>query len=304
MPENISTPLNTSEKVPTINAYMEQVLTAYPRTHELGADFQEKLAHLKQKLKLLETGEYHEPGAQAVKYNRHTNTLFYELDGEKIKTTLGEVLSGNEWGNAFYLDRASFAEKHDGRKMYELYVSHTVRQETLALLDTHILEHEIVRQARLDTQKQTAYEKIKETKGQNPRELTQTGVIAEKMIQSLLVRIATDRPHLGLEVISVNAHQDVELKIDFIVRIQNKGEKGVKTMTTKNVQFSISSDPAKLEIKNKQMQKFKDIVLIQMPELSVNEFYRKWVSQKGVTAGPDIYLNRDIEELVIAQITS
>ncbi|MFM7088712.1 MAG: hypothetical protein ACKOW9_04240 [Candidatus Paceibacterota bacterium] len=251
MPENIYTPSNTSEKIPTINAYMEQVLTAYPRTHELGPYFQEKLAHLKQKLKLLETGEYHEPGAQAVKYNRHTNTLFYELDGEKIKTTLGEVLSGNEWGNAFYLDHAS-----------------------------------------------------KETKGQNPRELKQTGVIAEKMIQSLLVRIATDRPNLGLEVISANVHQDVELKMDFIVRIQNKEEKGVKTMTIKNVQFTISSDPAKLQIKNEQMNKFKDIVLIQMPELSVNEFYRKWVGQQGVTAGPDIYLNREIEELVITQITS
>lgn len=306
MPEQFTPNTNKIEQSEgSIEILMQEVLDTYPHINtfdpETIAQLQSDLSILKSKFDALAKGEFIKEGALFVKYNKYTNNLFYEFEGEKIKTTLGEILSGGEWGNKFNLDYISCQDKNDGKKIYARYVQATIKRETLDVLDKYILRNEIIRQDRLNTDKQKAYIQIQDKNKLSNRELVQSGVIAEKTMLSLLTRLSADKPHLEFEVTNVNAYQDVEMKIDFIVRIQNK-EKGVKTIVTKKVQFTISKEERKLEIKEKQLAKFKDVILIQMPELTAQDFYKKWVNQKNSIAGPDIHIGKDLEDMILGEV--
>lgn len=306
MPEQFTPNNNKIEQSEeSIEVLMQEVLDTYPHINtfdpETATGLQSDLSALKGKFDALARGEFIEEGALLVKYNKYTNNLFYEFEGEKIKTTLGEILSGSEWGNKFNLDHTSCQDKNDGRRIYTKYLQATIKRETLDVLDKYILRHEIIRQERLDAAKQKAYVQIQDKNELGSRELVQSGVIAEKTMLSLLTRLSADKPHLGFEVINVNAYQDVEMKIDFIVRIQNK-EKGVKTIVTKKVQFTISKEDRKLETKERQLAKFNDVILIQMPELTAQDFYKKWVNQKNSVAGPDVYIGKDLEDMILGEV--
>lgn len=285
-----------------IDQEIEKIISAYPDRSKLPETFSQALSQLKVKFESLAKGEFKQEGGLDIRYNRHTNSVYYIEDSEKIKTTVGEVVSGEEWGNKFNLNYTEFNEKENSKKLYESYVLAFVKRETLDLLDTYILEREIsTNKAKQNITTQTAYEGIEARRNTDPREMVQTGAIAEKMVQSLFMRLAIDNPSLGFEIININAYQDVAMKIDFIVKIKNV-EKGVRTEITKNIQLTISSDPRKIEMKEEQLKKFQDVILVQMPELTANEFYKKWQGNKSMVAGPDKLLSEKVEQFVLEKI--
>ncbi|MCX6747525.1 MAG: hypothetical protein NTW98_01075 [Candidatus Nomurabacteria bacterium] len=300
-------PTELAPKIPTledrISTEMENILSSYPETNSLPATFKEELVELKKKFESLRKGEHVQPEAFEIRYNRHTSKIQYtNKNGETIKTSMGQIVSGMEWGNTFNLKYDEFNEKREGQKMYEIYALSFVKRETLSLLDKHITEREVTKHhEKQDVQREEAYLGIQAKNNTDPRELRRTGEIAEKMVQSLLMRLSIDNPNYGFEVVGINAYQDVNLKIDFIIKIKNT-QQGVKTITTKNIQFTISNDPSKTAIKERQIQKLQNVILIQMPELDVNSFYSKWKNDKDTVSGPDRLINTEIEKTILSKI--
>jgi len=296
--------MENAPKIPTmeekIDTAIESILSGYPETASLPEEFRTELGQLKEKINALKEGTYTQEGATPITYNEHTNTVY--VPGEKTKTSIGELASGMEWGKSFNVDKSAFQSKKIAREMYEAYVLAFVKHETLSLLDGYILEKEInYYKERQNISTQKAYEGIKETRDTNPLELKQAGVLAEKMVQSLLIRLSVDNPNIGFEIVNINAFQDVNLKIDFIIKIKSI-EKGVKVESVKNIQFTIAKGGQKMDIKEDQMKKFKDVILVQMPELQVTETFNKWKSEKKITAGPDKLFDKATEQAIVTEI--
>lgn len=285
---------------------IKNVLNAYPFINDFPDNFKYKLDILITKIQSIKEGSFQKETARNITYDDRKNKIFLKKDGgEMVETSMGEIVSGVEWGREFNLDYSKFKTKKLGQDAYEKYVLAFARNSILNLLDNYILENEIKKSK--ESGKQEAYTKTKENKDVKPENILQMGLIAEKMVQSLLVRLAIKYPQLGFELIHVNAYQDVELKIDFIIKLKNKN-KGIevdleKDDIIKNIQFTINGSVESDVTKARQLAKVENVILVKMPELEISEAFNAWKEKQNTSiGGPDIFLRKKTEDMILAKI--
>ena len=296
-----------------ISKAVDQMLENYPKTSELPEEFSVELEKLKTYLSLVALGQGPKMGdSKEVVFDKRKNqpVVFTPKieEGDEVmenKTTMGEIISAMEWGEGFNLDKESFDKKLVGRQIYEKYVLALTEQKTLNLLDQYILDKEIQENGEKgNVYNKEAYEGIKETKGVSNTSLKKAGVIAEKMVQSLLARVSIDDTNAKFELVRTNAYQDVELKIDFIVRKQSTTEQGIRVESAqdiKKVQFTISNNTEKLAQKERQVSKLEDTIVISMPNLEVTAAFNKWLNS-DIVGGPDVFLDEETQKEIKAKM--
>jgi hypothetical protein len=201
--------------------------------------------------------------------------------------TLGELLTDGEWGLNYHLDPNSVP-----RNVRKKYLIEQARREIMELLDRQIVVNES--QSNLgDSNKKKGY--IEMVKSENKE---QTGVYAEKMVKCLLKKIAIDHD-LDFEIIDADAYQDMELKIDFIIR-RKANARGVDVQTSDEdrigIQFTSTDAPQIVQKKENQIrqakrkltpeERIRDIALVSIPLREVQAIMRDWNRRKQ-PGGPD-----------------
>ncbi|MHB8831099.1 MAG: hypothetical protein ACYC44_03240 [Patescibacteria group bacterium] len=205
--------------------------------------------------------------------------------GQEI--TLGELLTDGEWGLDYHLDPASVP-----RVIRKKYFIERTRREIMELLDRQIVTNESQSES-VDELKKEGYIRMIAQENQE-----QSGKYAERMVKNLLKKIAIDQD-LDIEISDADAYQDMELKIDFIIK-RKMAARGVNVETNEEdrigIQFTSTDSPEIVQKKERQIRRAKmrltpeerirDIALISIPLREVQALMREW-SRRKQPGGPD-----------------
>ncbi len=312
---------------------LDQAIKARSETElltELEADFggqdvaekvlaaQEQKATLMNRLRadlaqLSETGTVGIEGKmRGASYDPETESLYcFGKGGQKLPLSRGQLMVAGLWGESYYLDESV---PYDIKKQY---LVQKARYEISDLFDNQIALYEANQNYNQNTGLDTAYQAVTE-RYEEGYEIP-PGLAAEKMVESLLTKLAIDHD-LPYQLKSVSVYEDVEYKIDFIIEPihEDRGEVGVGVAEPEDrpdigIQFTTAESELTVEHKKRQITqaksrleregelKLKDLVLIVLPIHEVANVYREWQETKGnrrLPGGPDELWSDAVRETV------
>lgn len=227
-----------------------------------------------------------------------TLTISYK-DGSYKIASMGEIMTDMEWGQNYAFDKS--IDIHDIREYHLAQLKKELRDK----LDSQIIEAEISNKY-VDTMKQIAYKQIKERLGSDSAQMEKTGVVAEKMVSTFLEQLSVDCPDADFSITPADAYQDVNDKIDFIIR-RKEHRHGAKIeeseieseISSKTIGIQFTTAEGKISHKEDQLEKAKkfnkevdDIVLVTIPMSEATYLYKKWLDKKD-PGGPIKYWNKN-----------
>ncbi len=249
---------------------------------------QKIMARLKEQLRQIDNPFEKEAvpeGANRVKY-QDGKLVCTTAKGEQ-EITLGELLTDIEWGLNYYLDPNTVP-----RLIRKKYFIEQAKHEIMDLLDRQIMTNESQRES-VDELKKEGYIKMIAQENQE-----QSGKYAERMVKNLLKKIAIDQD-LDIEISDADAYQDMELKIDFIIK-RKMAARGVNVETNDEdrigIQFTSTDAPEIVHKKERQIrqakkklgreEKIQDIALVSIPLRQIQAMVQDWKRDK-LPGGPD-----------------
>lgn len=219
-------------------------------------------------------------------FEKNGTLLCQTEQGEKA-VTLGELLTDGDWDLAYHLDPESVP-----RAVRKKYFIEQAKREIMELLDRQIATQESQSEY-VHEFKQEGYIRMVSQENQE-----QSGVYAERMVKNLLKKIAIDQD-LDFEIIEADAYQDMELKIDFIIR-RKAAARGVDVQTSDDdrigIQFTSTNAPEVIQKKENQIrqakkklrpeERIRDIALVSIPMREIQALMREW-KKNQTPGGPD-----------------
>lgn len=292
------------------------------------------MAELRKRLVDIDNGKDYEESEKrkrrAIKYDPEEDLLFVEHRGRKIPIALDDIPADGEWGILYYPDesvppiwrrrirkRSDIAEAR--RRIESLFNEELTKIEgipmpTSAIPPQHL--NEIIRK--------------------NPNSAA-SGIIAERMVKTLLMRRERGTSGLLFKVESSSSLEDAELKYDFKI-IFTKKTRGVAVegedlprdeyVTQKKsigIQFTISANPKNLARKLEQIEKARervekivgkspyeklikrpvdDIVLLSLPFDGYVGCFRRWEKEGKPPGGPEQFLDRAHQQKIYESVTA
>lgn len=237
-------------------------------------------------------------GAQSAKFDEISNS--YKVAGTYV--TMGEIITDREWGVRYNLDNSIDA----GERKH--YLKECAKRDLRKVLDELIILDKTENQ-HLDWGRNKAYL----ARDQEPDE-SHAGLIAEKMVRNILKKISIDLENAGFLIEEADISQDVEGKIDFIIKVKRTAHKrGVSVEASGEaesigIQFSLNTSEANIQHKGEQIKRVKqkmgpgsqvsDLVLVTIPMRNVLETYKQWNKQRK-PGGPDKLLAPATREKII-----
>lgn len=238
-------------------------------------------------------------------FDQKLQELFYkDENGNQVLVTREEFLTDSEWGITYRPDVATFPVH---------LLKEFLLREAKAKLKTRLDEQIIA--DRSDSNdvhefKKKAYQGVGENiKANNER----SGVLAERMVENFLEQLSL--AGIGdFTLIPADAEDDVERKVDFIIRRKNYN-RGAQIKTAEvGLQFTINDNKEKQALKLKQIDKAKlqlrsggytedldDIVLVTMSGNEILGQYEEWKKTKA-PGGPTKLWSREFKEKFFRQI--
>lgn len=253
--------------------------------------------------------------AQEKQPDRHTviqhEKIFYVKTGEGSELeplTLGEIMADGMWGIEYNLDANTVP-----RNVRKRYIVEQTKRKLQTLLDRQIIRHEVDNTKTKDYKKK-AYRAL----GDNfEPDSTQWGVIAEKIIQHMLMVIQYDNPQLNFQIIPSDAYQDVQQKIDFFI-VRPQRTTGVDVEASENVsqehigiQFTINDTEEAQKRKLQQLRRSRsrlrpeenidDITLVTVSAGGMMAAYHKWKQDRNI-GGPTRFLTESYRQRLLNSI--
>jgi len=304
---------NKIEKIDTfsikIEAYINEIISNYPYMETSDETFNKEILELKNKIKNTKNGNIDKSNLIQIRYDAKTQSPYF-LDERKEKKylSMGQIISNTIWDKEYYLSFDSFNENKDrGGDMYDDYIENFTHQETLKILNKHIYNKEIEKNSVKDSYKMRAYQNSKE-QGAHGLENMRSGIIAEKLVRSFLTRVSIDNKELEIEVNEVNIYQDIEYKIDFLIKNKhiNRGvavdSDEYEEEKVRKIQFTINSSKESEELKKKQLEVVNDVILVKMPELEIGKTIRKWKEDRNKDYSPDKYFDSETKREILEKM--
>jgi len=247
---------------------------------------QEIINELKKNISRLDGGnnEKNQETAREIFLNKEGS--LQDNNGEVI--SLGELITDGEWDIDYSLNSETVP-----RQIRKRYLIERAKIKLQNLLDDQIAINERDSE-NVDIMKRDAYKRSYEDKHLG---VEKAGLLAEKMVRNLLKKIIID---LGadFELEKADLYQDVNQKIDFIIKRKSRG-RGVRieeSMENLGIQFTINTREDIKRHKEKQIERskkellpedhIKDIVLVSVPINDINNKYNEWKMDKR-PGGPD-----------------
>lgn len=275
---------------------------------ELQAKKAEVMARLKRGIAGLESGETKEKDNQEKKIIYQEGKFYLDEPGmDAAEVSLGEILTDGEWGINYYLDPDSVP-----RNTRKKYLVERAKGELCSHLNKQIIIDEIEFEGSNDWKKKLTYKKILDDK-ESGRDFEVGGLIAEKMVQNFLKKISYDHD-VQFEIIRADVYQDVEQKVDFIIRRKSRlkgvGVEEIEKGDNIGVQFTTNIDPEVLRYKRKQIKwaeshlkdedNLEGLVLVRIPIENTRGLYEKWKKDKK-PGGPDKLWDAGLKERIFKQ---
>ncbi len=223
--------------------------------------------------------------------------MVYDAAGRQERVRSGTItVSATMWGDSYYMGTEVPEDTKRG------YLLDRARYRVDELYDQQIASAEIVRWDTLNEGRSDAYAMVREH-FEHPETL-EDGHLAEKMVESFLTKLALDFD-VPYEIESVNVVDDIEYKIDFVLRPkQTDGAVAVGVVDAPEIgiQFTTAKDKARIEHKKAQIKQAKDavgrsethhvqdIILVEMPLKNVRKTYDAWQNTSPhlrAPGGPD-----------------
>jgi hypothetical protein len=236
--------------------------------------------------------------------NRYYRSPEHGIDAE---LTAGEILTDGEWGLKYQLDPETTP-----RLLRKEFLIRQAKRQLMELADQQIIAQETTRRD-IEPLKREAYSRSAEDKREKK---FVSGWVAEKMVKNLLTKLAIDEG-LDIEVLDTDIYQDVDQKIDFIVRRKTRN-RGVEVETlpmTERLGIQFTTDP-RPETRNRKLRqierskrelnktdKIDDIVLVRVQFGYVSELWERW-NKTQAPGGPDKLLDPEIKKQIVDQLTA
>jgi hypothetical protein len=226
------------------------------------------------------------------------NFVLHTKEGNKQPVDLSEIMTDIEWDVSYDFD--SSVNIHDIRAYYLEKLKGNLREK----LDQQIIISE-TNNTRTDTMKKDAYRHIEKRMKEGSE---QQGVIAEKMVKNFLKKISIDGK-ADFEIFDADVYQDVEQKIDFVIRRRAVGKnRGVEVKESDSVQdvgIQFTTALGKVEQKQKQLEKSRknlgqdidDIKLVTLPAHQASLLYKQWLQSKK-PGGPEKSWSKEVQESI------
>lgn len=299
-----------TEAVEMIEKYVdEDTMTEIQRLQLTKLDLVRQLKDWRKKFwnenEGLDTSLEERPGAKNLKFKDGAYQVFLKGASEPITLTKGEVMSAGEWGVWWKFDDSVPREDQTD------IMSKQVRALIAAEYDKQLIEYGIA-DTLSDNYKQNTYQAIKDKN--LSLDTMPSGIMAEKMITSLLIKQMHDNPELAFRLKSADVYEDVEHKIDFILELKDhvRGvEVGEPHAQSFGIQFTLN--PEAVAKKEQQIDRVKrnagheievdDIMLVTMPINDVKEKFDAWLAtaeKKRDPRGPDHLWSEETKQAIIA----
>lgn len=229
-------------------------------------------------------------------------------DGVRGKVTLGDVAADRAWGLTYRPDDSVPAELW--RRIRRVSAIRGAQLETEDLYNRLVAEREGLN---LPTSSWSLEQIAKEPK---------QGIVAERMIQTLLVRLQYDNPEFGVEVEASNAFEDDQLKYDFKVIFKTKHRRGVAVCDPPDktreiyveekrrlgLQFTVDTSRETLAHKAQQLVRARgelrvkhgaeyvpnppdDVVLVAVPMRNCSDAFLDWEDAGRPPGGPERFMS-------------
>ena len=241
------------------------------------------------------------------KYEQPANTRFVRFDngqlwqyqeGEPFQPlTEGDILTDGEWGISYYLDPESVPLLTRKRFLIE-----SAKRELRGQLNEQILIDELS-SGKTEERHKRSYRGIERHKKDS---WEHTGIIAERMVRTLLKKIAIDADETDYTVKEAHVKQDVVGKIDFIVhRKSYRRGVGVESRNDKGdakIQFTTNTSRENLAFKQAQLREVGDVLLVTLPESAFKDAYTEWAKDRS-SGGPVEYWPEETQKEIFANVT-
>lgn len=271
------------------------------KIYEVQKEKQKIMTRLKNSLACLDDPECQfekEEGVRMASYDRTKRTFVYKPEnGQRQEATFGEIVTDLDWDVRYHLDKNTVP-----RNLLKEYLIERAKSSLNKLLDSQIIESEIYGNTAVPGRKKAyqAYKEDVESGVQSER----SGFIAEKVVKNMLRKMVYDGG-ADFKVIEADVFQDVEQKIDFIIRLVDK-KRGVKVTadeTRKDVGIQFTLNYQARRHKEAQIKKSKqnmsaakgsidDIVLVAFPSNFARAIVEEWKKSGCPAGGPDKFLYR------------
>ena len=235
----------------------------------------------------------HAKGSRSVEFDEGSKEFIHQ--GEPV--SFSEIVTDLEWGIDYDLgknDKARLAT----RKYYLEQAKDNLRD----LLDQQITRSEVGSRD-VHVWKKEAYQHHEEDR-ESGVDLKKSGIIAEKMVKNILKKASLDDDRLPFEVLDADIYQDVEEKIDFVIRHKER-TRGVNVDAkdeVRDIAIQFSINPNAEFKKRKQVRRAKrqlmnrgdmdDLVLVVLPINFVQDLRRQWERDGRPAGGPDKLMNQ------------
>lgn len=226
-----------------------------------------------------------------VSFDKNSGKFYYSNSKDTIIfLDISDILTDGEWGITYGFDNSV------PKSVQKKYILSEAKREIANKLDEQIILDESTSPT-TDTFKQKAYLEIKKSKANQDKF---EGFLAEKMIKGLLAKLSIEGADFEIE--EADVYQDVEQKIDFLIRRKNHNRAVGVTEDDKIIGVQFTLNKAKEDFKKKQVERAKrslrgkskrkherevdDIMLVVMPVEKLSSTYRKWAEDKK-PGGPE-----------------
>lgn len=287
-PKEISKAGESAEKIFDIQKEKQEVIDKFnEKMHEIrqGKNASEKESNGKNSF---------------AKFNGENGNFIVEKEGKDPQiATLGDLITDSSWGEDYELDDSAPLETK------EKYYQKSTSIKASSLYDKQLIINRLSNDW-LGEGKRTAYESIQKM---GEREFEHSaGLIFEKMLKNMLLQLQYDIPDWNIKIERADVIKDVEYKIDFIIKVENRrrgarieetGKKETENPLVLGIQFTLIS-PFEEKYKDKVWQtekakqhlskmKIDDLVLISLPtdNREIINKYKTWKELGRPVGGPE-----------------
>ncbi|MDX1535769.1 MAG: hypothetical protein R3346_03350, partial [Candidatus Spechtbacterales bacterium] len=283
---------------------------------------QELMKELHEKLQCLDNPDCEiekEPNSILVRYDKAKNEfIIINEDGTEEQVTYGEILTDGEWGVLYHLDKKTVP-----RNTIKKYLIEQTKRQLRHELDLQIIFSEKsgiankISKGQLGNQFKSrvqAYENYHAALEEERLE-DRVGVWAEKMVKNIFKKMIYDHG-VGLVVSDVDIFEDIEHKIDFIIkRAQHKrGVRVEEIQDAQDIGIQITANGNKGVHKRKRRQisnvlekqevfeLVDDIALVFLSSKKISPAINEWEDRGRPPGGPDKILSEDTIEKIFKQV--
>lgn len=247
-------------------------------------------------------------GKKEIQYDKYKKR--FNVEGEDV--SMGTIIGSRHWGTVVTL-LDSLDQFGEGKRLRKQYIEKSGDDAMFAEFNYELGNQMAEKSEMKDMMKAAAYREVRDRARPGSGQEQKTGVMAEQIMIGVLEGIAIDRPDLGISVLPGNAYQDVEEKIDFIIRKQNKlkgvGVEEKDLDTTIGIQFTTDTRKETHDFKKKQIEVAKskkldvdDIIYVAIDMGTLRGAVHRWESAGKPIGGPWTFLDPKLRSVALQEL--